>query len=184
MPHIFDNLTSATRLADALQATLAKAQRADFCIGYFNLRGWQRVADHINDWAGTAENRCRLLVGMQQAPENLLREYYGPGEDEEVDQRRALEMRLKLARNFREQLTIGIPTAEDEKYLLLLREQLTAKKVVVKLFLRHPLHAKLYLLFRDDYNNPITGYLGPEWQRGVEHRRAGQGRDGKTGAVV
>ena len=160
MPHIFDNLTSATRLADALQATLAKAQRADFCIGYFNLRGWQRVADQIDGWTGTADNRCRLLVGMQQAPENLLREYYGPGEDEEVDQRRALEMRLKLARNFREQLTIGIPTATDEKYLLLLREQLTAKKVVVKLFLRHPLHAKLYLLFRDDYNNPITGYLG------------------------
>lgn len=160
MPHIFDNLTPATRLADALQATLAKAHRADFCIGYFNLRGWQRVADQINGWAGTDENRCRLLVGMQQAPENLLREYYGPGEDEELDQRRALEMRLKLARNFREQLTIGIPTAEDEKYLLLLREQLATGKVVVKLFLRHPLHAKLYLLFRDDYNNPITGYLG------------------------
>jgi hypothetical protein len=33
-------------------------------------------------------------------------------------------------------------------------------KLVVKLFLRHPLHAKLYLLFRDDFNNPITGYLG------------------------
>ena len=129
MPHIFDNLTAATRLADALQATLAKAQRADFCIGYFNLRGWQRVADQINGWTGTDDNRCRLLVGMQQAPENLLREYYGPGEDEEVDMRRALEMRLKLARNFREQLTIGIPTAEDEKYLLLLREQLIARKV-------------------------------------------------------
>ena len=33
-------------------------------------------------------------------------------------------------------------------------------KVVVKLFLRHPLHAKLYLLFRPDPVNPTVGYLG------------------------
>ena len=32
--------------------------------------------------------------------------------------------------------------------------------MVVKLFLRHSLHAKLYLLFRADPINPITGYLG------------------------
>ena len=38
--------------------------------------------------------------------------------------------------------------------------QLRAKKVVVKLFLRHPLHAKLYLLFTNDPINPIVGYLG------------------------
>ncbi|MCI0665494.1 MAG: SNF2-related protein, partial [Acidobacteria bacterium] len=35
-----------------------------------------------------------------------------------------------------------------------------AKKIIVKLFLRHPLHAKLYLLFRQDRINPIVGYLG------------------------
>src|SRR5262249_6066395 len=33
-------------------------------------------------------------------------------------------------------------------------------KLVVKLFLRHPLHAKLYLLYRTDPINPIIGYLG------------------------
>ncbi len=31
---------------------------------------------------------------------------------------------------------------------------------MVKLFLRHPLHAKLYLLFRQDPLNPKIGYLG------------------------
>ncbi len=31
---------------------------------------------------------------------------------------------------------------------------------MVKLFLRYPLHAKLYLLYRQDPNNPITGFLG------------------------
>ena len=30
----------------------------------------------------------------------------------------------------------------------------------MKLFLRHSLHAKLYLLYRDDPVNPIVGYLG------------------------
>ena len=38
--------------------------------------------------------------------------------------------------------------------------QIKAGKVVVKLFLRHTLHAKLYLLFRPDTISPIVGYLG------------------------
>jgi superfamily II DNA or RNA helicase len=38
--------------------------------------------------------------------------------------------------------------------------QLKAHKVIVKLFLRHPLHAKLYLLFRPDPISPTIGYLG------------------------
>ena len=48
----------------------------------------------------------------------------------------------------------------DETGLRRLASQIKAKKVVVKLFLRHPLHAKLYLLFRPDPVNPTTGYLG------------------------
>jgi len=41
-----------------------------------------------------------------------------------------------------------------------LAAQIKAKKRVVKLFVRHPLHAKLYLLFRPDPVNPIVGFLG------------------------
>ena len=55
---------------------------------------------------------------------------------------------------------IGIPTNEDEIGLRRLAAQIRAKKVVVKLFLRHPLHAKLYLLFRPDPISPTIGYLG------------------------
>ena len=33
-------------------------------------------------------------------------------------------------------------------------------KLVVKVYLRHPLHAKLYLLYRQDPINPMIGYLG------------------------
>ena len=55
---------------------------------------------------------------------------------------------------------LGVPTNEDEAGLRRLADQIKAQKVMVKLFLRHPLHAKLYLLFRPDPNNPITGFLG------------------------
>jgi hypothetical protein len=65
-----------------------------------------------------------------------------------------------LALEFRRQLMLGAPSNEDEQGLRRLAQQLKDKKLVVKLHLRHRLHAKLYLLFRDDYNNPITGYLG------------------------
>lgn len=57
-------------------------------------------------------------------------------------------------------MTIGIPTNDDEAGLQRLAAQIKAKKVVVKLFLRHSLHAKLYLLFRPDPINPTIGYLG------------------------
>ena len=38
--------------------------------------------------------------------------------------------------------------------------QIRAQKVTVKLFLRHPLHTKLYLLFRPDPISPSIAYLG------------------------
>ena len=65
-----------------------------------------------------------------------------------------------MAEDFREQLTKGVPTNEDEAGLLRLASQIKAGKVVVILFLRHSLHAKLYLLFHPDPINPIIGYFG------------------------
>ncbi len=158
MPKIFDNIES--QLATALNTTLEVSHRADFCVGYFNLRGWKGVADHIDGWAGEKDNRCRLLVGMQKLPQDLIRDFFSLSADDIVDMKRAKEIKRRLAEEFKEQLTFGIPTDEDERGLRKLSKQIKEKKVVVKLFLRHTLHAKLYLLFREDKITPVIGYLG------------------------
>ena len=160
MPRIFDNLNQDSKLLSALQDTFALSSRADFCVGYFNLRGWAGLASNVDQWEPD-DGPCRVLIGMQRLPHEELREALSladgsPG----MDNRTAHRLRLQLAEQLRQQLTIGAPTNVDEQTLRQLAAQLRAGKVVVKLFLRHSLHAKLYLLYRDDPINPIVGYLG------------------------
>ncbi|MEK6776337.1 MAG: helicase-related protein [bacterium] len=159
MPRIFDNIEQ--HLLSALQETLNVTNRADFCVGYFNLRGWKQLDSYIERWSGGEGNCCRLLVGMQRLPHDELQEAMRLIKQEEgIDNQTASRLKKKLAEQFREQLTFGVPTNEDEAGLRRLASQIKAKKVIVKLFLRHPLHAKLYLLFRPDPVNPSIGFLG------------------------
>jgi superfamily II DNA or RNA helicase/REP element-mobilizing transposase RayT len=159
MPRIFDNISET--LLPALRETLGLCERADFCVGYFNLRGWRQLHDNIEKWHGGEGHCCRLMVGMQQMPQDQLRHVMSPtASGEQIDQATAIALKKKLAQEFRDQLTVGIPTNADEAGLRRLAAQIAAGKVVVKLFLRHPLHAKLYLLFRQDPLNPKIGYLG------------------------
>jgi len=159
MPQIFDNIEK--NLLSALSEAMGLSERADFCVGYFNLRGWRKIAPLIEDWSGGDGHCCRLLVGMQQMPQDELRATMGlVKKAEEIDQATAITMKRKLAQDFRDQLMVGIPTNDDEVGLRRLAAQITSRKLMVKLFLRHPLHAKLYLLFRQDPLNPKIGYLG------------------------
>ena len=85
---------------------------------------------------------------MQKLPQQELRELLSRDGAHELDNATAAALKRRLAAEFREQLIVGFPTNKDEKGLRRLLAQLRAGKVAVKLFLRHTLHAKLYLAFR------------------------------------
>ncbi len=159
MARIFDNIEQD--LLEALKATLKVSKRADFCVGYLNLRGWQAIDEEIASWDPHQDQVCRVLVGMQRPPHDEIRELYRLGDQAAlIDNATAARLKLQFAAHLREQIVLGIPTGQDEKGLRRLASQLRAGQVIVKLFLPYPLHAKLYLLFRDDSNNPITGFVG------------------------
>ncbi len=159
MPQIFDNIEK--HLLPTLSEAMGVSERGDFCVGYFNLRDWRQIDAQVEKWTGGEGHCCRLLVGMQRLPEEQLRASMRVGgADEEVDNATAIKWKKQLAQSFREQLSFGIPTSADEAGLRRLADQITSEKLVVKLFLRHPLHAELYLQFRQDLLSPRVGYLG------------------------
>ena len=166
MPKIYDNIEN--QLSSGLAETLDLSKRGDFCVGYFNLRGWHEIADKIDALIGmpvTEKNDqihryCRLLVGMQKLPLEVLRDSFLRDDTYIIDQAEMIKLKKKLAYEFKEQLTIGTPTERDEIYLRKLSTQLKEKKVVVKLHLKHQLHAKLYLAISDDARVPVVGFLG------------------------
>jgi len=160
VPRIFDNISDESRLITTLRKTLELSYKADFCVGYFNLRGWRLIDALIDKWPGGDGACCRLLVGMQRLPQDEMQATLNLTPEEGIDHSQARRLTQRMAQEFRTQLALGAPTNADEAGLRRLSTQLRARKVVVKLYLRHPLHAKLYMLHRHDPNNPVTGFLG------------------------
>ncbi len=160
MPNIYDNSDDRSKFLNAINKTLNVSYRSDFCVGYFNLRGWKEISAQIDKLKGGEENCCRLIIGMQKQSSEILYNYIKNTEFADMRQSDVFNLKKKYAEEFCKQLEIGRPSDSDETGLKKLVNQLREKKLIVKLFLRYPLHAKLYLMFREDDANPIIGYLG------------------------
>lgn len=161
MPQIIDNIEK--KLRPALLETLEESNALDACVGYFNLRGWDALVEPADELPGL-EGRpsVRVLIGMQDQPNSRLREELRlVKRSERMDNATATRLRHVAATELRDQLTWGVPTTRDERTLRALRRQLVEGKVAVKLYLKHNLHAKLYLCHR--YNPvpvPRVGFVG------------------------
>ena len=167
MARIYDNIES--KFVNGLQDLITDVgiKRVDFCVGYFNLRGWNLVVNQIDQIPGdfVYENdkqmfrRCRLLIGMHQPDEELVRRLYSTPQI--PDAAYVQQCKLEIARDFKKQLLLGLPTQRDEWTLRRLSAQLKEEKVCVKLYVAEPLHAKLYLAYSPDSNrNKIAAILG------------------------
>ena len=167
MARIYDNID--TKFSEGLQGIITNigVKRVDFCVGYFNLRGWNLVVDQVDTLSGdyVYENderffrKCRLLIGMHRPAEELIRELYSG--KTLPDANYVAQCKLEIARDFKRQLQLGLPTKQDEFTLRRLSAQMKDEKVCVKLYLREPLHAKLYLAYRPDDNfNKIQAIMG------------------------
>ncbi|MBC7292569.1 MAG: NgoFVII family restriction endonuclease, partial [Thermoleophilia bacterium] len=160
MPQIFDNIN--VRLIDGLRNVLRDTVACSFCVGYLNLRGWQQVADLTETLPGGDESEaCRVLIGMHRPPEEEMKLLQtarrGP---DTPDGPTLARLTRRMTESFKEQLEFGVPTDEAETALRCLARQLRERKVLVKAFLRYPLHAKLYLVRRRDPVTPLIGFVG------------------------
>lgn len=167
MARIYDNIE--TKFTQGLQGIITNVgvKRVDFCVGYFNLRGWNLVVNQIDNVPGDYvyegnEQKfrcCRLLIGMHQPDQELVRQLYSVRRL--PDSNFVNRCKLEIARDFKKQLLLGLPTKQDEWTLRRLSAQLKDDKVCVKLYVAEPLHAKLYLAHRPEDNfNKIQAIMG------------------------
>jgi len=141
MARIYDNIE--VKFTEGLQGIISNVgvKRIDFCVGYFNLRGWNLIVNQVDELPGdyVYENDdrklriCRLLIGMHRPEEDLIRSLYSKYDDL-PDAEYAMQCKLQIARDFRKQLLLGVPTKTDEWTLRRLATQMKEGKVCVKLY--------------------------------------------------
>lgn len=163
MTRIFDNIKD--QLGEHLRITLNDFNRMDVAVGYFNLRGWRMFDDLVNASDYSHQPVARILIGMvtggpQEEALDRLQEDVEGRDDEDADRSVANERKAVLLEQLRVQLMRGLPTATDRTVLRSLRELISLGRVEVKVFTRRPLHGKTYIFYREDANNPITGFVG------------------------
>jgi hypothetical protein len=105
MARIFDNID--LKFEEGLKRVIGSqgVKRVDFCVGYFNLRGWNLVINEIDQLSGDYVDEdgknvlrtCRLLIGMHRPPEDYIRKLYSKNDelpDSEMVQRCKLQTAL------------------------------------------------------------------------------------------
>ncbi|MCS7154122.1 MAG: phospholipase D-like domain-containing protein, partial [Bacteroidia bacterium] len=152
MPQIYDN--SNAQLLDALRNTLGKSQTHSLWIatGYFQLSIWHRLVEGLTL---SPDFRCALLIGMLHREEE--------GEDPAPVSRNGQSPTAltKVLEALRRQLEAGLPDSIAERALRRLHQDLRQGVLTVKAYLcSQALHAKLYLIEREDSITPQVGFLG------------------------
>lgn len=160
MPRILDNMNAW--LEEALTRSLRENTLSlDAAVGYFNLRGWELIAEQVDSLPSRSGSpKVRLLVGMTEHPHDEMRRLQRLRALPPTDMETASKNAEKAFAEMRNQLEVGLPTEDDEKALQRLHTQIDSGRVEVRLFLAHRLHAKLYLCHKDSVDNPRTGYVG------------------------
>ena len=89
MARIFDNID--LKFEEGLKRVIGSqgVKRVDFCVGYFNLRGWNLVINEIDQLSGDYVDEdgknvlrtCRLLIGMHRPPEDYIRKLYSKNDE-------------------------------------------------------------------------------------------------------
>jgi hypothetical protein len=103
MPRIFDNIEQ--HFSPALGNTLAVSYRADFCVGYFNVRGRRNVAGYVDKWPDGEDHCCRLMIGVQNTPQGELRGALSLSQgDNGMGNSTAVRLKRKLALEFHRQV--------------------------------------------------------------------------------
>ena len=142
-----------------IERLFKSAISVDFCLTQINLRGWQNVSDWLVCLNKSFAVPCNLLVGKSVSPEDELRSLYAiKVNDRRLDNRTAHSFKEQVLDSFKHQLTLGVPSIDDEKSLHQLGLQLKSKRLVVKLYLPAPIRYNFYLL-KSEYK-ALGGFLG------------------------
>lgn len=150
MPNIYDNSEDRILLT-RLEQNLTASSHADVCVGYFNLHGYTDIAEEIQHFTGGEGSQLRVIVGMSNSPHVDARRAARSIDTTNAPTNELITARKKAALElFADQFSFRTPNPSDEQGLLQLRADLAAGKIVVKLYTKHQLHAKLYLTYGKD----------------------------------
>lgn len=165
MSKIIDN-SSENTLNLALNKAVSTAKSVDICVGYFNVRGWNQIADSLDSVrASQGKEPVRLLVGMAVSEQHSQKKFFEQDfklEDdvENLDFISAQKRSENAVRDFADQLTWGLPSKSGQAAVRGLLADLKAGTVVIKFAARRRLHAKLYLCHSAGAAEAFTAFVG------------------------